>query len=479
MFLLNLLIGKSGEVEVLCVFKETKELNKSNELYEYLKAKELFTAKLGETYENMSPNGESIVFLGLGDKEKLSAQNLRKAFHSVGKKLNNLKVKSANLTLPQFDSIPYYESTLAVVEGILQSEYSFEKYLSQKKTNLTLDKFYFNVENNKEEVEKAIEEGKNIIQGIFLARDLVNEPAIVMTPKELANRTKEELENLGVEVEVFGREKIEEFGMEAFLSVSKGSANEPQFIVMHWNGDSSSEEKLALVGKGLTYDSGGYSIKSTDGMVTMKTDMAGSASVVGAMKSIALSKVKRNVIGVVAACENLISGEAYKPGDIIGSMSGKTIEVLNTDAEGRITLADSLWYAATVVKADKIIDVATLTGACVVALGDVNTGAITNNQDLMDRVIKASKVSGEPVWQLPTDEEYEEALKGTIGDLKNSTGRAAGTIGAGLFLREFVNNVPWVHLDIAGTSYKSKEKGYLPMGATGVPVKTLYNLAKM
>lgn len=476
---MNLLIGKEGLVKVLPLFKDLEESVVSNELYEYLKTKELFKGDLGEVYADVSPKGENVIFLGLGEKDKLNLDGLRKAFHSVSKELNKLKIESANLVLEEFENLSYYDSTLAIVEGILQSEYSFEKYLSEKKTKLILNEFYFDVEEEKsEEVSNAIKEGKNIIEGIFLARDLVNEPPMIMTPKELANRAKMELEDLDVEVEIFGRDKITELGMEAFLSVSKGSANEPQFIVMTWNGDLASDEKLALVGKGLTYDSGGYSIKSTAGMVTMKADMAGSASVIGAMKSIALNKVKRNVVAVVAACENLISGEAYKPGDVIGSMSGKTIEVLNTDAEGRITLADSLWYAATVVKADRIVNVATLTGACVVALGTVNTGAVTNNQDLMDDVLEASRVSGEPTWQFPTNEEYKEVLKGDIGDLKNSTTGGAGSITAGLFLGEFVNDVPWVHLDIAGPAYVDKGKGYLPKGATGIPVKTLYNLAK-
>lgn len=470
---MEILIGRGGEVEVIPVFEDDKEVSKATQLYSYILEKELFKGKVGETYSDISPKGENIVFLGLGEKDKLNPEYLRRAFNNAAKELNRLKVKSAQVNLDNTMDI------LAISEGLLQSEYSFEKYLSEKKTNLTVEKFYLNIADKKEDTESFIEEAKNIVQGIFLARDLVNEPAITMTPKELANRATKELEAVGVEVEVLGKKQIESLNMKAFLSVSKGSANEPQFIVMKWMNDKDSDEKLALVGKGLTYDSGGYSIKPTSGMVTMKTDMAGAASVIGAMKTIALSNVKKNVIGVVAACENLISGEAYKPGDIIGSMSGKTIEILNTDAEGRVTLADSLYYAATIVKADKIVDIATLTGACVVALGDVNTGAVTNNQELMDTLIEASKVSGEPVWQFPTNEEYDDCLKGTIGDLKNSTGREAGALAAGLFLREFVDNTPWVHLDIAGTSYMEKARGYLPQGASGVPVKTLYNLAKI
>ncbi len=470
---MEIVIGQGGAVEIVTAFKEDKEVSKGQELYDYLKEKELFKGNLGETYTDISPKGENVLFLGLGEEEKLNSELLRRAFYNAAKKLNSLKVESAEVDINNLDDV------LAIAEGLLQSEYSFEKYLSEKKFTPVLDKVYLKLDSKVEEAKDAIEEAKNIVHGIFLARDLVNEPAITMTPKELANRAKEELEGLGVEVEILGKKEIQDHNMTAFLAVSKGSANEPQFIVMKWNGDKDSDEKLALVGKGLTYDSGGYSIKPTNGMVTMKSDMAGSASVIGVMKTIALSKLKKNVVGVVAACENMISGEAYKPGDVIGSMSGKTIEILNTDAEGRVTLADSLYYAATVVKADKIVDIATLTGACIVALGDINTGAVTNNQDLMDDLLQASELAGEPVWQFPKNEEYSELIKGDIADLKNTTVGGAGSLTAGLFLGEFVQDTPWVHLDIAGTSYMSKDRGYLPKGASGVPVKTLYNLAKM
>lgn len=479
MFCLKILIGNRGDVEVLLVFKGQEELEKSQDLYKYLKDKEIFKGDLGEIYSNISPKEDNVIFLGLGDKEKLSLDSLRKAFHKLGKELKKLKIESARLTVPKFEDLCYTRTNMAIAEGLLQSEYAFEKYLSEKKSKFTVKEFYLDVLEEKiDKVQAGIDEVYNIIEGIFLTRDLVNEPAMVMTPKELANRAKEELEPVGVEVEVFGREKIEELGMEAFLAVSKGSANEPQFIVMRWNGDKNSEEKIALVGKGLTYDSGGYSLKPGDSMATMFGDMAGAGAVIGAMKAIGKSKLEKNVVAIVAACENLISGEAYKPGDIIGSMAGKTIEVLNTDAEGRLTLADALWYAATVEKADKIVDVATLTGACVVALGTVNIGAITNDDDLMKEVKEASELAGEHVWQLPSNDEYKEQIKGMFADLKNTGGRAGGAITAGLFLGEFVNNTPWVHLDIAGKSYSGKDNGYLPKGATGVPVKTLYNLVK-
>ena len=472
-------IGKGGQVKVLLAFKDAKTLEESPELYNYLIEKELFKGKCGDIYSDVSFKGSNTIILGLGEEDKLNFESLRKAFFNLGKELMRLKLESARVSVPKFKDLCYRKTNIAIVEGLLQSEYGFEKYLTEKKVKPSVKDFYLDiVEGQNVLVEGAIKEAELLIEGIFLARDLVNERAIVMTPKKLASVAKEELEAVSVKVEVLGRKEIEKLDMKAFLAVAEGSEEEPQFIVMTWNGGAKDDETIALVGKGLTYDSGGYSLKPSTSMDTMYCDMGGAGSVIGAMKTIAKSDLKKNVVAIVAACENLISGRAYKPGDIIGSMSGKTIEVLNTDAEGRLTLADALWYAATVIKADKIIDVATLTGACVVALGAITTGAISNNDDLMADLKKASELAGEHVWQLPSNDEYREAFKGSFADLANIAPGGAGTITAGLFLEEFVNDIPWVHLDIAGTAYLSKGRGYLPKGATGIPVNTLFNLVK-
>lgn len=472
-------IGKGGDVEIVLVLGDSANLEKGNELFSYLKEKELFKGALSEVYADVSPNGANIILLGLGEEEKLDFNSIRRAFYKVGCELMKYKVQSVGVIIPRFGALCYRKTMRSVTEGLLQSEYGFEKYLSKKKTVPCVKEVYFDIlEDKKDKVLQVIEETEVVLEGVFLARDLVNERSINMYPELLAKAAKDNLDGLDVKVEIHGKSEIEKLDMKAFLAVAEGSDKEPQFIVMTYNGDPESEEKLALVGKGLTYDSGGYSLKPSTSMDTMYTDMAGSAAVIGAMKSIAKSKLKRNVVAIVAACENMISGGAYKPGDIIGSMSGKTIEVLNTDAEGRLTLADALWYAATVVKADKIIDLATLTGAVIVALGSVNTGAITNNDGFMNEVKQASELAGEPIWELPNNDEYKDSYKGTFADLKNTGGKGAGTISAGLFLGEFVNDVPWVHLDIAGTSYLEKGMGYLPQGATGVHVKTLYYLVK-
>lgn len=474
---MNFHIGSGGLVKIITVFEGFTAIKESEDLYNFITEKDLFKGKSGDIYSDVSYNGSNLILLGLGKEDKLTRDSLIKAFYALGKELMKLKIKSINLTAVASKNLSSLESIEAITEGLLQSEYSFEKYLTEKKVVLTVEDVYINgLEEKEEMIKAAIDKATFLVESIFLARDLVNEPAITLTPKKLARSAEKELKSLGVKVDIYGRDEISEIGMKAFLAVSNGSTQEPQLIVMSWYGNPDSEEKTAFVGKGLTYDSGGYSIKPTDGMVDMKSDMAGSAAVIGAMKAIATANLKVNVVAIVAACENMISGRAYKPGDVISSMSGKTIEILNTDAEGRVTLADALWYATTVEKADKVIDLATLTGACVVALGHTYTGAITNNDELMSQVTKASKLAGENIWQLPAHDDYKELIKGTIGDLTNTGGRGAGTITAGLFLQEFVNDTPWVHLDIAGTSFLSKPNGYLPKGATGVLVKTLYNL---
>lgn len=472
-------LGTEGDVTILPVFKETKDVDMFKELFSFIKEREYFKGNKGEIYSDLSLNGENVVFVGLGEEKKVDTEVLRNAFFNVSNELEKYKIRSAKLTINKFNDICFGSTIRAVVEGFLQAEYKFDKFLTDKKDKKYLKSVNIEVEEEfSEKAEKAIEEAEILVEGIFLARDLVNEPAMYMTPTKLAQTAKDELDPLGVDVEVFGREKIESLNMKAFLAVAQGSDQEPKFIVMTHNGDPDSDEKIALVGKGLTYDSGGYCIKPPSGMMTMHCDMGGAGAVIGAMKSIAKSGLKKNVVAIVAACENMISGRAYKTGDLISSMAGKTIEVGNTDAEGRLTLADALYYAATEVKADKIIDLATLTGACVAALSNIHTGAITNNEALMRDINKASDKAGELVWELPNHELYRDLIKSSRADLSNTGKGGAGTITAGLFLEEFVDEKPWVHLDIAGTAYYSSSRGYLPEGATGMPVKTLYYLIK-
>jgi leucyl aminopeptidase len=308
-----------------------------------------------------------------------------------------------------------------------------------------------------------------------LARDMVNEPANHMTPSQMAETAKKLAETCDLELTVLEREQMQELGMGALLGVAQGSRQPPKFMVLHYKGGDSGEIDVALLGKGVTFDSGGISIKPSAKMGEMKGDMAGGAAVMAAISAIARLKPKINVMAVIPATENLLSENALKPGDILTAMSGKTIEIISTDAEGRLALADALGYVRK-FGAKFMIDVATLTGACRVALGDVCTGAFTNNQELVDKIITAGAEAGELIWQMPMYDQYKEQNKSDVADIKNVGGRLAGASTAAQFLAEFAGDTPWVHLDIAGTSMTDKEKNYLVKGATGVPVRTLVNL---
>jgi leucyl aminopeptidase len=296
-----------------------------------------------------------------------------------------------------------------------------------------------------------------------------------MTPTDMASRAAEVSRTYGLELTVLEREQARELGMGAYLGVAQGSQQPPKFIVLRYNGRGSADNDIALVGKGITFDSGGISIKPSEGMGDMKGDMAGGAAVMAALTAVAELKPKLNVMAIIAATENLPSGTALKPGDVLKSMSGKTIEIISTDAEGRLTLADAIAYARS-QGSKAIVDIATLTGAMRIALGDVCSGAFTNNQELVNKVIAAGADAGERIWQMPMYDEYKEQNKSDVADIKNTGGRYAGAITAAQFLAEFAGDRPWVHLDIAGTDLAEKERGYIVKGATGIPVRTLVNL---
>lgn len=464
-------VGNNGGIKTILVYKNDEINNIDENLKKYITDKKLFEGNKGEIFTDLGPNSSNTVIVGLGEKDKVNGQVLRLVGFNLGKKMAQLKADDVLINL---NNIDINDSVKFITEGLLQSEYIFDEYKTDKE-----DIYSVNYSLNTDDInaQKDIQDTKDIIEGIFITRDLVNTPAIDMYPEVLANNAKEILEKVGVEVEILDKKQIEYLGMKAFLAVAEGSDKDPRFIIMKYlpNKD---EKPLTFVGKGLTYDSGGYAIKPAKGMEDMKGDMAGAATVIGAMYAIAKTKVNQNIVAVVAACENMISGGAYKNGDIVGSMKGTTIEVMNTDAEGRVTLADSIYYAATKVDSAAIIDLATLTGACVVGLGDFTTGLVTNNDTLCKELMKSSEEAGEYLWPLPVQDELRDLLKGKVADLTNSTGRMGGAITAGLFLENFVENTPWVHMDIAGPAFASSNYSYLPSGATGIPVKTIYQLAK-
>jgi leucyl aminopeptidase len=418
-----------------------------------------------------------IAVVGLGKKKELNTNKVRGTVAETCRYLRGKGVANvaSGLQGAGVNGIKTDNAVQAITEGALLGLYTFRRHMTKKVNDSGEIKQFTIIGKEKRTLEKAIEKGQIIAEAANWTRDMVNEPSNFMIPADMASAAGQLAKNYGLKVEVFEKEKIKEMGMGGLLGVSKGSQQTPRFIVLIYKGRESDDIDVALVGKGITFDSGGISIKPSEHMEDMKGDMAGGASVLGAIMAIAQIKPKINVTAMVPATENMPSGSAQKPGDVVTAMNGKTIEVINTDAEGRLILADALSYANK-LGAKAIIDAATLTGACMVALGKICSGAFTNNQVLLDKVIAASKEVGEPAWQLPMYDEYTEAIKSDVADIKNVGNRYGGAITAAKFLEEFVDKTPWVHLDIAGTADTDKEKGYLVKGATGVPVRTLVNV---
>ncbi len=464
--MLNIIFDKKTKTEIILVFEnllsaEVKELKKAG----------LFSGKSGETYLDLNPKREGIIYLGLGQNKKIEHELLRIAGHKLGKALSTNKVFKAHINFKEITETK--EIIFHLTEGLLHSDYSFDRYKTSAKeiTETTISFLGAN------KYSQLVTEATNLVNAMNITKDFVNTPAIDLYPESYANQIVVLFKDTNVEVEVFNKEQIESLGMKALLAVSAGSLKEPRFVVMKYLPNKEVKEHITFIGKGVTYDSGGYAIKPATSMVTMQSDMAGSAAVVGALKAINDNKLNVNVVGVTALTENLISGSAYKNGDIIGSMKGTTIEVGNTDAEGRITLADSIYYAASQLNTTKIIELSTLTGACIVALGTEIVGATTNNDKFYKQVHEAGLRAGELNWRLPVTPSLEKAVKGEVGDLKNSIPGGAGAITAGIFLEHFAEKKPFVHLDIAGPSF-GRPRTYYSNGATGVGVRTLYELVK-
>src|SRR5271157_1794985 len=330
----------------------------------------------------------------------------------------------------------------------------------------------------KRSLQSAVEQGRIIGESQNFTRDLVNEPGNRMTPTILADRAKQMCDDVGLHCEIYGPDKIKELKMGAFWGVAQGSDEEPRLIVMRYEPTRAPKKHvLGLVGKGVTFDTGGISIKPADGMEKMKYDMAGAATMIGAMRAIALLKPKVRVTAVILATENMPSGKAQKPGDVQIAMSGKSIEIINTDAEGRLVLADGLHYAQQ-LGCTHLIDAATLTGACVVALGMVNAGIFANDEDFYKSFSKSLQKSGEKMWRLPVDEEYREMIKSNIADIVNSGGRWGGAVTAAMFLKEFVGDTPWIHLDIAGVAWMEDNKPWIAKGPSGVAVRSIVEFVR-
>lgn len=455
----KVLENKKYEANVLLFKKD--ELIKELEL---LKENKLFSGNAKEVYNDLDFSNKGNIFVGLGD-DLNNLDNLRISGFNLGKLINSRKLNEVSLDL----SLLKDNSLKVFMEGFIDSLYKFDFYKNEKheqtlktvsfiNTNLTL-----------------IHEVINLMKGVFKTRDLVNLTPIDLYPESYANDVLNEFKNTKVEVEVYNKKEIEKLNMHALLSVANGSDKEPRFLVLKYFNDSKTKDHLTIVGKGVTYDSGGYALKPASSMATMKSDMAGSASVIGLFKALELNNVLTNVVGVIALAENMISGKAYKNGDIINTMKGLTVEVVNTDAEGRLTLADAIYFAATKLNSKEIIELSTLTGACVVALGNHITGVTTENEEMYNKIHKAGLIAGEFNWRMPMTDQLKDSVKSDIAELKNAVTGGGGMMTAGIFLNNFNEDVPFMHLDIAGPSFLNAPYNNLPKGATGVQVKTLYN----
>ena len=423
-----------------------------------------------------------LFILGVGDAKKLTTADLEEAGARAVAAALTAKVSSLEIVslLPKGTAIEATEAAALLASGAKLRAYTFDKYRTKVKPedkpklkNVTV------ITPAADKAKKAYAPLAALADAVLFARDLVSEPANVIYPESLAAECKK-LTKLGVTVEVLGETQMKKLGMGALLGVGQGSRRESQLVIMQWHGGKKGQKPVALVGKGVTFDTGGISIKPAGGMEDMKWDMAGSAAVIGTMRALAARNAKANVVGIVGLVENMPDGNAQRPGDVVKSMSGQTIEVINTDAEGRLVLADALWYCQDRFKPQAIVDLATLTGAIIVCLGSLQAGLFSNNDVLANGLLDSAKRVHEPMWRMPLGPEYDKMINCDIADMQNvGEGREAGSTTAAQFLQRFVNDTPWAHLDIAGVAWQNKPRfGVAPKGAVGWGVRLLNDWIK-
>jgi leucyl aminopeptidase len=442
-----------------------------------------FAGKPGQVLEVLAPAGvkaSRLIVVGLGKPEDFDANGAEAAAAAAIGRLKGTTEAEVSLEIdaPKGGKLRGAKLAAHLALGARLKTYAFNRYrtkdLAEHESKLRKITVFTAVPDT---AKKAWRPCEAVADSVFLARDLVNEPPNVLSPIEFARRAKA-LSKLGLKVEVLGEAQMKKLGMGALLGVGQGSERESQLVVLHWNGaKKKAAPPVAFVGKGVCFDSGGLSLKPPTSMMGMKGDMGGAAAVVGTMRTLAVRKARVNAVGVIGLVENMPDGRAQRPDDVVKSMSGQTIEVLNTDAEGRLVLADALWYAQTRFKPKFVIDLATLTGAILVALGVEHAGLFSNDDKLSGRLIEAGKEVGEPVWRLPLGKDYDKLLRSKIADMKNIGGPNAGSITAAQFLKRFVEKTPWVHLDIAGVAWQDNEqKPLIPSWGTGWGVRLLDRL---
>jgi len=437
------------ENELSGIVNEAKDNNFSG------KERELMVTRTGKP-------SRRLIVAGLGRKDKFTTEKLRRAAASIGQRARALDLAEISAVPPAGDRA---ENSQAVVEGIALALYEYKRYKS--KNNRPLKLHTVRVDGDPD----AVRRGEIYARATCVTRDLVNDPPSVCTPRYLADAAKQ-VAKKGISIKVFDEKQIKKMRMGGLEGVAIGSTEPPRFVHLSYRA-SGARKTVAIVGKGITFDSGGLCLKPADGMLNMKDDMSGAGAVIGIFSALADLKPRVNVHGIFAATENMPGGSAYKTRDVLRAMNGKTMEIINTDAEGRLILADALSYASR-LKPSEIIDMATLTGACVVALGPDMSAIFTASDKLQKGILSAAKAQGEKVWPLPLENEYMEMIKSDVADMKNSGGRWGGAITAALFLREFVDDgIPWAHLDIAGPALVESDRPYRPAGGTGVMVRTL------
>ena len=441
------------------------------------------TGKAFETTLLHHPAGlkaKRLLLVGGGKAKNFSAAELRKLAGTAVRTLKGKSIRSFAFALPANGTaagISANDAVRAIVEGAFVGNFDPDYYKSDRKDE-KIDVLTIVVQGDSKALESALQAGRIVAESQNFTRDLVNEPSNHMTPTILAERAKKMAAEVGLKCETYGADKIKELKMGAFWGVAQGSDEPPALIVLRYDPAGAADKvHLGLVGKGVTFDTGGISIKPADGMEKMKYDMAGAATMIGVMRAIALLKPKVKVTAIVCATENMPSGKAQKPGDVQIAMSGKSIEIINTDAEGRLILADGLCYARQ-LGCTHLVDAATLTGAVVVALGYVNAGIFASDDQMYERFANANQQAGEKMWRLPLDDEYKEIIKSNIADIVNSGGRWGGAISAAMFLKEFAEDTPWIHLDIAGTAWMEENKPWIAKGPSGIALRSLVEFVK-
>jgi len=463
----------SSTSELLILTKEEVKSSKDTTIKE-ARNQYAFEGKLAQA-QIISKNSKTIILIGLGEKKEIDDLALQKVGASAISALNSIKVKEASVIYNSKN----VEDICNIAFGALLKSYRFNKYFVDKKKGKDLNVKVINfVTSNDTKAKSEFKKLEILANNVFLARDLVSEPSNVLDPENYS-KICQSFKKDGLQIEVLGEAQMKKLKMNALLGVGQGSRKESKLVILKHNGGKKGEKPIAFVGKGVTFDTGGISIKPSANMEDMKTDMGGSAVVVSLLRNLAQRKAKVNAVGVVGLVENMPDGNAQRPGDVVTSMSGQTIEIINTDAEGRLVLADALHYTNTKFKPKFIIDLATLTGAIIVALADVYSGLFSNDDKLADEIIAAGNKTGERAWRLPVGKEYDEMINSDIADMKNvGAGRGAGSTTAAQFLQRFVGKTKWAHLDIAGVAWKGKGDAMAIKGATGYGVRLLDELVK-